>query len=279
MSYTTESIILSSQNDISTNSNELNVQLPSVWYANNSEIALASLYIYYSWFNITSTFANNACTYTWTNGTTYPVAFPNGYYLPADISGFLQYTMNVNGHYLVNAEGANVYYISVVENSVYYADSIVVDPIPTVLATGWTNPNAITLNGLRPQLNILSSNSFGAIIGFNVGSYPPIQAGTAYSVNSQNVPQVTPVASVNITCNLANTGNFNQIQGIIGSFATGSTAIGQQIIVNPTFPVYYKVNDGRYANISVSFLDNNNKPLQIVDPVIIVTLTVRTLKK
>src|SRR6185312_14640947 len=150
MTEQTQAVVIGAQSNISRQANQLTIQLPSVWNAQDSQVALASLYIYFSWRNITAAFTNNSCSYRWVDGVTYPVAFPDGYYSPSDISGFIQFVMQNNGHYLVDNTGTNQFYLSIQTNSVYYADTITSTCIPTVLPTGWTNPHAVPLNGLQP---------------------------------------------------------------------------------------------------------------------------------
>jgi hypothetical protein len=278
MQYITKSIILSKQNNISTNSNELNIVLPSVYYAEGAEIALANLYIYFSWFNVTSAFNNNSYSYLW-NGVSFGVTMPDGYYSPLDMTGYLQYTMQQNGHYLQDPNGTNVYYMSFIQNAVYYADSVLCNAVPSSLPTNWTNPHNISLNGLCPQLVVPPNNDFGLLLGYAPGTYPAVQQNTNYSSNSSFTPEISPITSISVVSNLANTGDFNSVAGIIGSFSSGEVAFGGQIIIDRTFPVYYAVNDGRHANVSIKFYDDKNRSLNIQDPNIIATLNIRTIKK
>jgi hypothetical protein len=282
MSYSTKSLILSPANNSSTNANELTAILPSVAYFENAEVSLASLYIYFSWFNITQKFNNTSFSYIWTDGVTYPVSMAEGYYSASDISGFMQFVMTQNGHYFVDVNtGNNVFYLEIVENPVYYSDSIIARPIPnSILPSTLLNPNNIILNGQTPQLVIPANNNFGLLLGYNQNTvYPPTPVFVPYSVNSSFTPKISPVATVSVVTNIANTGDLNQLQGVIASFSSGNYAFGQQIAVIPAYPVYYKVNDGRVPVISVSFLDDNNMPLAINDRQIIATLSIRSKLK
>ena len=61
-------------------------------------IAVSSIQMYYSWFNINSQYNNMTITYTWTVGvitTTYTVTIPNGLYNIVDIKIIvIQFIMN-----------------------------------------------------------------------------------------------------------------------------------------------------------------------------------------
>ena len=288
--YEITSIILSPQNNISTAPAVLSYNLPTVFYSEEKQISLANLSIYFSWFNVTSSFNNNQVSYIF-QGVTTNITIPNGYYSAADLTGYINFIQFGLGQYLVDQNGNNWYGISIVENSVYYADSIVISGLPnSTLPSGWTNPNSLTLDGSNPQIIIpaLNTSTFGNLIGFGNATttytYPALSTSTgAYpatnSINSTFTPQISPITGIYVVCNLANTGNYNSTPGIIAVINTENVAFGQQITVNPTFPVWYKMNDGRIPLISVSFYSNLGQLLAVNDTDIIVTLNFRTIKK
>ena len=59
--------------------NKLIYKFPNSVVFKNNSIAVSSVSMYYSWFNISSALGNNTFTYSWTNGTTvttYQVVIP-----------------------------------------------------------------------------------------------------------------------------------------------------------------------------------------------------------
>jgi hypothetical protein len=279
--YKVDTVILNqtSPANISQNSNVVNVALPNVFYSTEHEVALASLFVYFSWNNVTTKFNNNSFNYIWTDGATYPVAIPNGYYSVDDITGYLQFVMTTNGHYLVDSTGAKVFYLKFVTNSVYYSVTFESTPIPSALPAGWSNPNSVNLNGNRPQVVILSTNNFGSLIGFNPQTMPTTQASTPWSQNSDYVPQISPITSVSIVTNVASTGAYNQVSGIIGAFSVGDTAFGGQIVIQPYFPIFFPVPDkARFDTISIALFDQNNFPIDLLDQTMTATLYLRCPK-
>ncbi len=276
MSDNIKSVLLSqnSSNNISTTNNEINVVLPSVWYADNYSVSLANLYIYYSWFNITSKINNNSFSYIWTDGSTVNITMPDGLYTASDISSYIQFIMKQNGHFLYDnsVPAQEVYYMTLNENTIYYAITFTSSPIPSgALPAGWsygTNAGDFgALNGQGPQLVVpaVSASTFNSIIGFNPGTYPPATQTSLYSINSQFVPQVSPVTAVNVVCNLCDSGSFNEVSNIIATFSSGDTQFGGQIkVVNP-YPIYFNVADGRYSTIKLSLLQDDGQPLNVVD--------------
>ena len=79
---------------------ELVHKFPNSVVFKDKYIAVSSISMFYSWFNILEVYNNNYFTYTWTTGattTTYRVNIPDGLYEIADINNFIQFTCIQNG--------------------------------------------------------------------------------------------------------------------------------------------------------------------------------------
>lgn len=270
------SIILSNFNTraYNTKNNELRLKLPLPATLTGKEVALGQCLIYYSWRNITSAFGNNyGVSYT-LNGTTYNITIPDGYYSVADISGYIQNVMKTNGHYLVDQNGDNVYYISLAENAVYYAVTLTCTKIPSSLPSGWSNPASLPLNSTTPYFNI-TNQGFGDLIGFTAGVYPSTAiAGTSVSLNSTKTPTISPVSTVNVCCNLVNNYQFNTYPDVVYSF-NSTVEYGSQIVISPQNVFYFPVVGNKFEEIVVTFRDQDNRDLQILDTNITVTLVLK----
>jgi len=260
--------------------NKLTLKFPSNIDFYNKEVALGYLGLYYSWQNVSGPttangltgWNNNSFSYTWVNGTTYPVNLPQGFYTISDLVGYMQKNVMVpNGHFMLDANGRHVYFIDFVANSTYYAVTLTCKPI--AVPVGGSNPNTLPL-GKVPQLNIPNFNEFGKLLGFNSGSYPT-EANTtvAFYINSQNVPKISPVTTVYVHCNLSES-NSTVFTHAISQFSP-KVGYNQYIDVSPNNLVYYNVSDGSYREISVYFTDQNGQPIDIIDPDINVTLLIR----
>src|SRR4051812_31740368 len=113
--------------------NSLTLQFPKSIDFSNKEVALSYLGIYSSWRNVNGLYTNgeqgynnNRFGYRWTNNIFYPVTLPDGFYTIADLNSYMQtITMVQNGHYMVDVNGDNVYFINFSANSVYYTTSVV----------------------------------------------------------------------------------------------------------------------------------------------------------
>jgi hypothetical protein len=279
--YETQNIILNSTDNISTYhvGNELEVRLPTSYTAKQGDqIALSNLDIYYSWFNVTALFNNTSFSYVWTDGTSNPVVMPPGSYTVDQISQFLQFTMQNNGHFLFNtATQLNVYYIGLAINSAYYATQVNCTAIPlTTLPANFTNPNNITLNGKCPQL-VTGNNNFGLLIGYaNNTSFPATLSTVTSQFLSTSTPIISPVTKIYVTCNWINNSRFSKYNTVIGSFTPNEPFLSL-LTYQPPVLLKYDIVQKNYNTISIRFLDQNFNDLQINDKnQIDVTLVIMT---
>ena len=246
------------------------------------KVALASLQMYYSTFNITVLNNNNAFAYVWVDGGTYTVLVPDGFYDINALNNYLHFTMVQNKHYLVDAVGNFVYFITLGINTTQYAVEVNCFGIDVAVAAAnvWVLPAGATWvlpnNFIVPELGV-GLNNFGLVIGFAPGFYPnaliagvpPAQVqNPAYTSDQQFLstftPQVSPVASFILTCSLINN-NYAVPNNLIYSFAPTGT-IGEQFTVAPNQYVFIDVLPAQYNRFQVSFIDQSFRPVAIQDP-------------
>lgn len=270
--YETQILNLTNVNSSSGQNNVLRYRLGTPINLRDYEVALASLQFYYSYPNITSAKNNNSLDYIWIDGLTYNVVLPDGLYTIADISGFLHNQMFQNGHYLVDANSEPVYFIELVANTVYYRVTTVCTPVPTALPAGWSNPAAVVLPAVAttPQLVILANN-MRTVLGWNAGTYPAVPQATVYSANGATYPQISSVIAFNVNCNTVTTSYFNSSPSTI---FTGSPNVGFGELINvaPNNFIWYRCIDSLFPVIEISLVDQDNNPLQLIDPQMAVTL-------
>jgi hypothetical protein len=257
------------------------------------KVALASLQMYYSTFNITAANRNNSFSYVWVNGTTYTVTVPDGFYDITALNNYLRFTMVQNTHYLTTTSGNFVYLLSLGINPSRYAVQLNCFRISSAIATAnsWSLPAGATwvlpTNIIVPELVVPSAatSNFGLIIGFAAGTYPnaviagvpPGQTQTPAFTTDQEflstfTPQVTPVSSFILTCSLINN-NYAVPNNLIYSFSPQGT-IGEQFTVAPNQYVFIDVLPGQYSRFQVSFIDQNLRPVAIQDPNMIIQLVI-----
>jgi hypothetical protein len=268
----------------------------------NHEIAIQSIYMYYSWTNINGTsLNNNKFTYGFPNTagdwTEYDVVIPDGLYEIATLNKFLQWTMIKNGNYLINSSGNNVYYLEFVVNPALYAVQLNFYPVPTSLPSGWTAPafNVITgsaqWTGFPPatitpvfQLPVGSGN-FYKIIGFpqpvvgGVILYPD-NTGAATTINASVISTTAPEVQPNPVVYLAITNienNYATPSSIIGVISP-NVGFGELIQEVPPQFAWNKMMGGTYNQLRLAFIGTDGSQITIEDPQITITLVIRDKK-
>jgi hypothetical protein len=247
----------------------------------NSEIAVASISIYYSWFSITSELGNNTFSYVWYDNAgsdTYTITIPDGFYSVSDLNAYLQSEMVSNGTYLIDDVGDYVYYLEFVENSSKYAVQFNSYAIPTALPTDWSNPASITFpaSASTPQI-VIASNDFRDIIGFSAGTYPSSTQTTDYSYTSDYTPQVSPVQSIIMRCDLV-INPYSNPQDVIYSFAPTGTTFGSLISSVPNELIWCDIQDQYFNSFNIYFVDQTFNRIKIEDSNIVVLLVIRDKK-
>jgi hypothetical protein len=179
-------LVLNESNIVGDGNNTLEYKFPTSVDLTGSMIAVGSVNMYYSWFNISSELGNNKIAYTWIQREDDPnpasddiqefiITIPDGLYEIADLNSLLQFEMIKNGHYLiigdapvgdVNAQfvDTNVYYIEMRVNKTRYAVEIITYSFPTELPAGWSTPDNFSrfpLETFNPEVKM--SNPTGRL--------------------------------------------------------------------------------------------------------------------
>lgn len=241
---------------------------------NDKELAVAGVMMYYSWPNIhSSKYSNNTFSYKWIDGSTNTVTLPDGFYDASSLNAYLQSVMVTNGHYLEDDSGNYVYYLEILENSVYYAIEIVCYAVPAALPTNWTNPGAWAFTGAAVTPQFVFSGNFCDVIGFTAGTYPTVTQTTDYSTTSDNTPQITPVSSVLMSCDIVDN-VYASPNSIIYAFSP-DVSYGSMIKVQPSEFSWIDIQSGAHSSVTIEFLDQAYRRIPIKDKNIVVILAVR----
>lgn len=244
--------------------NIINYLLPGTGYhSGRDEVALKSVNLYYSWPNISAALGNNSFSYIW-NGTTFPVIMADGIYAFSDIQNYFQQVQIANGHFLMNGT-IQQFYISLVVNPVLYSLSLTCTPLPTVLPANWTNPNAVVLSGMTPQLVI--QGGISSVTGFIAGTYPPAAQTVLYQVNS-GIPQIIQTTALTVLCNLVDNRHFSLSPNVLTSFNMPSASLaGALIQQSPNNLEYQPVTQQQtFTTIQLQIVDQLGRPVIIRDP-------------
>ena len=285
-------LILNSTNvQIGSNNTKFIYKFPSnITFEKGSQIAVSSINLYYSWFNINSLlYNNNSFSYKWFDATgsltvTIKVTIPDGNYTVATLNEYIQSVLVTNGHYIVQTStGKFVYHIELLTNPTYYSVQLNVYYMmtsTTATATGYTKPTttwAFPTTNTCPQVIIQSTNSFKNLIGFNAGTYPSTSSTTSQTFLSAFTPTLSPVSSIIMTCSLCKQ-PLSIPDNMLFCFGSGNTSFGDMIDVQPPALSFVNIRDGSYNQLEVTLLDQNLSPMNIRDNQLIIMLTIRTLE-
>lgn len=288
-------IVLNTSNIVQNgNNSQLIYRFPNSVNLKDKYVAVASIALYYSWFNITPSLNNNVYTYTWTAGTvttTYKITIPAGLYDITDINSYTQFVFIQNGTYWIEA-GLNYYPFAILVNAPRYGIQLNTYLIPTAApatATVPTNFPGWPTTAQNPV--IVFPSAFNAIVGFapnftssgNIGN--PVGNITTNDYQSKNqstgeisylsttAPNVQPNNSVLFA--LSGISNpYTQPSSIIYSI-NPNVGAGEQISVTPPNFAWNAFIDGTYSQLSLTLLGNDLQPLQIIDPNMTILLVIR----
>lgn len=242
----------------------------------NSKIALNSVNMFFSWFNIDTAFNNTEFSFIFTQNdipTQYDVSITSGYYTIADLNSYLQAFMIDQGLYLVDGSGNYVYYLEITSNSSQYAIQLNTYPFPTALPAGYSNPNGLLFNTVAttPQF-IINNDGFATFTGISAGTYPNPAQATTYSKISDTTPRTNPVENVLIRCNLLNN-KISNPPDVLYSFNASGTSFGGLITSMPNEYLYIDIQEGYYSTIRLEFVSQDYIAVKLNDPSIVLQLS------
>jgi hypothetical protein len=278
------------------NNNKLVYRFPNSVVFKDKYIAVSSISMYYSWFNITALYGNNTFTFTWTAAavtTTYTIIIPDGLWDISTINNYIQYFCITNGLYWT-ISGTNYYPFEMLVNANRYAIQLNTYLIPTALPTsatvpsnfpGWPTTTFNTVVTIPSAFNAIVGYTAGFVSANNVGNattFGTTSAATNYAAKdsvgtisylSNTAPQVQPYSSVLFS--LSNINNpYTQPSSIIYSL-NSNVGVGELISEKPPNFMWNRLIDGTYNELRLTFLGPNLTPLIINDPNMTILLTIR----
>ncbi len=292
-------IIVLNQNNLVQDglNSELVHKFPNSVVFKDKYIAVSSVSMFYSWFNILQVYNNNLFTYTWTAGavtTTYTVNIPDGLYEISDINNYIQFICIQNGTYW-SSFGNNYYPFELLVNANRYAVQLNTYLIPTALPADSTVPTNFPGWPTTEQNSVVSFPAqFNKIVGYNANFQSNPNVGNAYippspSTQSSNyvaklaggqlsylsnfAPQVQP--NSNVLINISNINNPYTIPASVIYSLTPAVKIGEQITDTPPNFMWNRLIDGTYNELRVQLKGTDGQRLRINDPNMTILLTIR----
>lgn len=125
---------------------------------------------------------------------------------------------------------------------------------------------------------IVPATNLTTLIGFEAGTYPSAVEATTQSFLSTSTPQVSPVQSLILACNLVNNPLSNP-SNLFYPFSVGDALFGGLVSANPNELIWLDCQEGSFQTIEITFLDQLYRPVAIGDTDVLVQLVFRTRKQ
>jgi len=243
-----------------------------------TSIAVASVSLYFSWFNITAAIGNNRIDLifpTSSTDLTIQVTIPDGYYSAVTLNQYLQSVQIANGCYMVDSNGNYIYYVDLSTNATYYGLEFVLTNIPTAAPAGYTSHFAtLPATTLTPQIVIYDNLS--TFLGITAGTYPATKQSSATSKLSTVAPAVDQVQSIILSCDAIDN-KLASRPSLLYSFPVNGS-FGGLITANPNEYFYMSPKIGNVPKISIELLDQNYRKIAMLDTNVLITLIIKKQK-
>ena len=266
-----------------TNKYRLNFLQPLDCRNNNATVALYQYGIYNSSYNISVALNNNTFSFNWL-GTVHSCTIPDGYYSISDLNVIIQYNLTKNKLYCFNTTNASqvVYNFALSVNASRYGVQLDINYIPASTNTFWNSyTQPATPGWSKPSVNTYPTITFNTnlekLLGFDttITTYPAsstVGSESSKSFLSPTYPILSPVFTYILTCNLvhnklSNVPNlFHQVplDKPYGSLLCATLPIGTGLTCNAT----------QHNYLEICLLDQEYKPLQMVDPELTLTILI-----
>lgn len=272
---------------------ELVYKFPNSVVLKDKYIAVSSVSIFYSWYNIQATQNNNIVKYTW-NSTEYTITIPDGLYEITDLNSYFQFSFIQNGTYW-SIGTTNYYPFEIIVNPSRYAVQLNTYLLPTSAPSGAIEPvnfpgwatvpsnsqvtfpaNFNTIVGYPPnfQSSANTNNNFIPPSPPNVNSnYAAKNSEGTISYLSSLAPEVQP--NSNVFFSLSNINNPYAVPSSIIYCLCANAKVGAQITDMPPNFIWNKLIDGTYNELRLQLRSPTYERLRIADPNMSILLAIR----
>jgi hypothetical protein len=271
----------------------------------NSQIALQSVGMYFSWYNVcgfsdNSNYGNNKLYYRWVDGVLYDIDFRSGNYTFESLYNYIQWVLISRGHYLINTDGSFVFLFEIIRNPTYYTCDLITYPIDNTTSytlpanATWSLPLVPTCpqiyiplysneanNGTFTAGEIIEMeafgsiyNNFGRLIGLESGVYGVALSSNTQVFSSQNVSVLDRVAGFGMTCSISNNPHSNPPR-LLQTFSLPKNIYDQWFEYNISEYVWLEAYAGEHSQIQIDIYDQYGNPIRILDTNLIITLIIK----
>lgn len=279
----------------------MSYRLPAGTNFTGMEVALSSMSMYNSFFNVSSKIGNNQITlrypifsagntYTMTN---YVCTLEDGFYSYDQLNEALENFAVQQGLYLLDQNGNPVTFQQFAINTVTYYSSIKSYFLPTqaqATTMGWTNPGGRALLNAGNQMvcpqMVFAQPAMQYLTGFVPAAYPaaPVvstaatwSSVAASSTTASQVPQINKVTCCIVSANIVN--NNISIPSSLLQLVPITSGYGFVSQYTPGSLLYSSCMSTTFQTIDIRFYDQNLNPLAPIDAEISVVLSFRSKAK
>jgi len=270
-------LIFNSTNKV--NDSTFTYRLPNnIEFNKNCKIGLESMSIYNSFFNIEASRGNNTISIIWNANTTvqYDYVIPDGNYSVDQLNLWLQSKMAFDNLYCIDGDSNIVYFVEILTEPTMYGISLTCYALPT-------SANATILGYIKPSgaswsfpvsdktTQVIINSGLSKLLGFAVATYPNAIQTTTQVNYSSLTPQMSPVNSIIVCCNLLNN-TFAIPNNVLSSMPLIET-FGHLMNYQFDSPTLYNVQPSSYSQISISLFDQYYTRLVVRDPDVVIRIT------
>jgi hypothetical protein len=299
-------IVLNSSHVLSSNNSVYSYQFKkgAISFPKGSTVALGSAIIPYSNYNVSSYLGNNQLQYSIPSSSgniTVNLTLADGFYDVDAINLALQASFKSNGFYFSNIATTGVsnpqYIWPIVLSSNYnkYGNVFTFQYIPissgNVISQYGSNWSWNGTFSTSAQTGIITINNalFGKLIGFSLQSTvqqsygvvaPSISNSQPYLVYSDTLlnspatpPLLTNTNGFIFHCNLIN--NKLSMPSDILECMPITSKFGSNLNYTPNNLIDNLITEGQYTSINITITDQNNNPIQLQDPNILIQLVIK----
>jgi hypothetical protein len=254
----------------------------------NQEIGLASISIFYSFYNISAAKNNNKFQYEWYNNSTssmqtFDVEYPDLIAEVSTLNNYFQYVMRNNGHYLNDANGNIVYFAELIVDTSRFAISIITKEVPTAFSTLYPSADNthITLPtaAFNPVVKMIATSNFHKLIGYTNSFATLSTAQSTRTHFSSTAPILNDDANLIVSITNGLVDNPYAIEtGVIYSFPVFAQP-GAQILSKPNEIAFLDLRNMRTNFIDIQIRNANTGDLiKLLDPEVSIMLLIRDKK-
>ena len=205
---------------------------PSLEFDKNKDyyLALNSITMAYSWYNVSSDYNNNTLKYSQDSGKTWhSLTLPNGNFSYNELNSYIQSENASNGH---TKDGITIKFVS----SLF--------KVLVTMKSGF-------------QLD-LKTCDFGKLIGFEKKIYTASQY-------SPNLPDITrSVDNVFIHTNIISDSAVSSNQSdVLYRFSVDNLPLSYPFHIEPKYPLFTKINTNNIKDVRIYITDGLNRPLNL----------------